>query len=774
MSEDVRCNAPRSRHLMASSGTEMTASRKLALPKWRGGSPSIRLRGLFLFLAGSIGLIQPLGALLPLPLGAAELEEAEDLDETPISASDRDHWAYRPLVAPPLPSLPENGSEASPIDQFLQAERIRRGARPVPEASREVLLRRLTLTLTGIPPTPEQREDFLSDEAPDAYERLVDRLLASPRFGQRWGQFWLDLARFAETDGFEFDAIRSQAWKYRDWVIDAANRDLGYDQFLRQQLAGDELFGNDSPEALATAFCLSGPDMPDINSQEERRHNLLNELTGTVGAVFLATQIGCAQCHEHRFDPISQADFFRLRAFFESSIPLTRNRSILHLQTPTAEDVLTTHVAIRGDWRRPGPEVQPGFPRVVARPDETYRPGADEGKGLRTALADWLVDRDHPLTARVIANRVWQFHFGRGLCSTPSDFGLAGYDPSHPELLDYLAVTLRDHDWSLKRLHREILLSDAFRQSSYLDKQVDRNPEVVSSQDASSQDTSSDTGSSNAKNSPTKKFHAKNSLAENWRHNLELDPGNRWYTRYERRRLEGEVIRDSMLSVSGMLDERMGGPGVRPPLPEELRGTLLKGQWDITEDRSEHFRSSIYVFARRNLRFPIFEVFDRPDPNQSCARRYASTTAPQALLLLNSEFSWQMAEKLAERTWGECPEPVADSDEIAAVPAATAIDATNANDATDVELAVTAVGARRESHVDDRQRDERAVRLAMQLAWGRSPQGEEVNEALRFLENRLADHSQDESPDRLDQSLHHARTQLCLAILNASEFLYLD
>jgi hypothetical protein len=640
------------------------------------------------------------------------------LDEIPIQARDREHWSYRPLTRPQLPEVSRGLGGENEIDLFLQMRWKERDCRPVPEAPRSVLLRRLTLGLTGIPPTPEERDEFLADSHPQAYERVVDRLLSSPRFGHRWAQFWLDLARFAETDGYEHDKIRPQAWQYRDWVIQSANKDLGYDDFVRRQLAGDELFGNESPEAIATAFCLAGPDMPDINSQEERRHSLLNEMTGTVGAVFLATQIGCAQCHEHRFDPISQVDFFRLRAFFESGVWLERDRSVHTLQSRSEEETPVTRLAVRGDWRRPGPPVKPGFLRVVNAQDvpSPMATATTERPGRRTALANWLMHPEHPLAARVIANRVWQFHFGRGLCTTPSDFGLAGDNPTHPELLDFLATELQAGDWSLKKLHRRILLSAAYRQSSYLAEHD--LPEGA----------------------------ARDQMLEDWRHNLEIDPGNRWFSRFPRRRLEGEFVRDSMLAVAGLLDERMGGPGVRPPLPDELRSTLLRGQWDVTEEQSQHYRRSIYVFARRNLRYPIFDVFDRPDANQSCPRRYESTTAPQSLLLLNSEFSWEMADQLARRVW--TPEIKGENASLreAGDPTGLAVP-----DAEEEQVGLV--------------HDVAAIHRAVRLAWGREAQSSEVAEATAFLTTRQASTPED---------LQRARTQLCLAILNASEFLYID
>ena len=242
--------------------------------------------------------------------------KAEELKEPPISQIDREHWSFRPLFRPAVPALPTRDM-ANPIDVFLEQRLRESGLVALGQADRLTLLRRVTLDLVGLPPTPEEMAALLDDTSPTAYERVVDRLLASPGYGQRWGQHWLDLARFAETDGFEFDAVRPNAWRYRDWVIEALNNDMPFDRFVQQQIAGDELWPDDPQAAIATGFLLCGPDMPDINDQDERRHTILNELAGTVGSVFLGLSVGCAQCHDHKIDPISQPDFYRLRAFFD-------------------------------------------------------------------------------------------------------------------------------------------------------------------------------------------------------------------------------------------------------------------------------------------------------------------------------------------------------------------------------------------------------------------------------------------------------------------------
>ena len=574
------------------------------------------------------------------------------------------------------------------IDRFVLAALEARSLEPQPEADRRTLIRRVSFDLTGLPPTPQQMQAFLSDRRPDAYERLVERLLASPAYGQRWAQHWLDLARFAETDGYEHDKLRPDAWRYRDWLIAALNEDLPYDRFVQWQLAGDELAPDDPRARVATAFCLSGPDMPDINSQEERRHTLLNEITATVGNVILGLQFGCAQCHDHKYDPISQADFYRLRAFFEPAVKVQRNRSIGLMSEQTA-DAPPGRLMIRGDWRRPGPFVEPAFPRIVnpqAARVPPPAPGASTS-GRRAALARWLTGPQHPLTGRVIANRLWHHHFGRGLSATPSDFGTMGDEPTHPELLDWLATELVRQDWSLKSLHRLIVTSAVYRQASRL------------THDASSV------------------------AAAAYRKALERDAANLWLARFPRRRLEGEAIRDAQLAVAGMLSTRVGGPGVRPPLPTELLATLLKDHWQVSADPEDHFRRSVYVFARRNLRYPVFEVFDRPDANASCGRRDRSTTAPQSLWLLNSQLSWDAAGRLAAR--------------------------------------LTKPSGTLAGQVD----------AAFRWTLSRPPTDEELTASLEFLgeqSGRIAAESASDSPPR------EALRDLCLALLNFSEFVYLD
>ena len=601
--------------------------------------------------------------------------------ETPLTNNDRDHWSFKPVAAVNVPEDAFPEWRRSSIDNFIGHTLAQKNLTPQPAAHRYALLRRLKFDLLGLPPTPDEIAAFVeSDHDDEAFEKLVDSFLQQPAYGERWAQHWLDLARFAETDGFEHDRIRPDAWKYRDWVITALNADLPYDDFLRLQIAGDEIQSDDESATVATMFCLSGPDMPDINLAEERRHTVLNELTSTVGEVVLGLQIGCAQCHDHKYDPVSQADFYRMRAIFEPAIQLHRNKSlgVLAEQQPFEAK---SHLMLRGDFRSPGPIVQPATLRVISRGDAALAgiPVA-KSSGRRTALANWLVAPTNPLTARVIVNRIWQLHFGRGLVNTPSDFGVLGAEPTHPELLDWLAGGFIENGWSIKKLHRLILTSAAWQQRTML---------PPSSTDGE---------------------------AAAWKKSMQQDRDTQWLSRYPRRRLEGEVIRDTMLAAGGILNRKTAGPGIRPPLPEELLATLLHKQWEVTGDKSEHYRRSIYVFARRNLRYPIFEVFDRPSGNASCSQRGNSTTAPQSLHLLNSRFSLEMAERLAEF--------------------------------------VTAESATLDSQ----------IRLAFLRTLCRPASELEVRESLEFLW------------DGANQPNHSVTplTHLCLSLMNCNEFVFVD
>jgi hypothetical protein len=496
------------------------------------------------------------------------------------------------------------------------------------------------------------------DTSPNAWEKLVDRLLASPHYGERWGQHWLDVVRFAESDGFEYDTHRPDAYRYRDYVIHSFNSDKPYDRFLREQLAGDEINSKHEEMRIASGFNRLGPLRKNAGNQEvaSSRNEVLTEMTNVVGSALLGVTLGCARCHDHKFDPIRHTDYYRMQAFFaathERDVPLASAEEqnawkqkkaeiesemkalrakmkglegsakeemekklkdvearmpeplpALYSVANDSEQPSPIHVLARGDHMNKGDRV--GMrPLGILMPEGAPELPADMA-APRTALADWILQPEHPLTARVMANRVWNYHFGRGIVATPNDFGRMGSRPSHPDLLDHLANSFVDNGWKLKFLHRQILLSNAYQQASH---------------------------------SPIEKLAA------------ETDPENKLLWKFSRRRLSAEEIRDAALSIAGRLNPQAGGPSIIVPVEQELVNLLYKpSQWAVTPDPAEHDRRSIYLIAKRNLRLPFMEVFDAPDLQISCARRESSTHAPQALELLNGDFTNRMADALAER-----------------------------------------------------------------------------------------------------------------------------
>jgi hypothetical protein len=652
---------------------------------------------------------------------------ARAADEYVISPSQKNHWAWKPPVRTPLPPVQNAAWCRNPIDVFILAKLEQAGLHAALPAAREQLLRRVTLDLIGLPPTPAETEAFLHDPSPNAWEKVVDRFLASPHYGERWGRHWLDLARFAESNGYEHDETRPDAWRYRDYVINSFNADKPYDRFIGEQLAGDELFPTDSQALVATGFNLHGPDMTDAADPKQRRQNTLNDMTDTVALVYLGLTVACARCHDHKFEPLPQTDYYRLQAFFTPAdfrrdLPIATSEQraafaaalkAYHDLTQSTRDALTqleepsqrrlhderltklsdeaqaahrtpqaqrtaaqkelvdkttrllavtpqslfqalspaakarykelqsqlkkfdrfrpqplpvamglqdplrkpekTFLLERGELENPAEEVQPGFP-IILTADQVERPVSPD-RSRRGALASWIAHSDNPLTARVLVNRLWQHHFGRGLVATTSDFGVRGERPTHPELLDWLATEfvapspqplspegrgVGVRGWSLKQMHRLMLTSATYQQAS--------------------------------RATPAAQ---------------ETDPDNQLFSHMNRLRLEGEVIRDSLLAVSGRLNPQMRGPGVFPPIPAEA----LQGHkaWTISANPQDHDRRSVYVFCRRNLRFPFLETFDLPDSTLSCPKRERSTTAPQGLALLNASEVLEAANTLASR-----------------------------------------------------------------------------------------------------------------------------
>jgi hypothetical protein len=572
--------------------------------------------------------------------------------EQQITEEDRRWWSFQPVWAVALPgpvaevarlrdpvaparSLATSATWiAGPIDAFI-VERLQSASlAPNPPATRRELIRRAAFDLVGLPPSMDEVRKFESDPAPDAFERVVDRLLASPRYGERWGRHWLDLVRFAQTNGYERDDEKPLAWRYRDYVIRALNRDKPYDQFVREQLAGDELTPVTDDSISATAFYRLGvwDDEPDDKRMAEFEE--LDDIVSTTGATFLGLSIGCARCHDHKFDPISQEDYYSTLAFVRNISLYGNDKSQTHSQ-PNREGIFAalpsgagntlavrqrmkmapTNVLPRGNAATPGKSVQPRYLRVLSpaagdashvrlrRPPEPELPPTF---GLRRALADWIVSPTNPLTSRVIVNRLWHYHFGRGIVPTPSDFGRTGQKPSHPELLDHLASELVRGGWELKRMHLRIMSSGTYRQSSSVTSQPsgqNRDPDNVLL----------------------------------WRQNL--------------RRLEAEAIRDAILSASGQLNLAMGGRGVFPTLPPEVLATQSRPGlgWDNEAPPAQQSRRSVYVFVKRTLGVPFLETFDVASPDKSIPARATTTIAPQALILLNSALIDEQAAAMAQR-----------------------------------------------------------------------------------------------------------------------------
>jgi hypothetical protein len=618
-------------------------------------------------LAGAVGVRLNGWSLFLLVLTSCLFGRAGTDARADKSSYDRSHWAFqsRGTPEPPIFSDPfERDWIRNEIDAFVLQGLKPNGLRPAAEADRRMLIRRLYFDLIGLPPTPDEVEAFVNDPSPLTYEAVVDRLLTSPHYGERWGQHWLDVVRYAETEGFEYDNYLAGAWRYRDWVIESLNADKPYDQFVREQVAGDELASADRALLVAAGFHRLGPVRRNAGNQEVAgsRNEVLTEMTNSIGSVFLGLTVGCARCHDHMFDPVLQTDYYRLEAFLaathEHNVPLAseseqatwqRRTEALKAEIKRAEQELEEssdagrtdlkarlkdlesklppplqaictvandatkrtpiHVLERGNWDKPGETVGPRVPGVFL-PDDAPELSADV-PNPRTQLVEWLLDPSHPLTARVIVNRVWHYHFGRGIVATPSDFGVNGATPSHPELLDWLANRFIAGGWRLKEMHRLIVTSNTYRQSSH-------------SADAA--------------------------------RGMENDPHDQQLWHFPRRRLEAEEIRDAMLAVSGRLNLKAGGPSVIVPVESDLIELLYKpSQWQVTADRSEHDRRSVYLLAKRNLRLPFMEVFDQPDLQISCARRESSTHAPQALELLNGRLSNELAETLAERLSREAP-----------------------------------------------------------------------------------------------------------------------
>jgi hypothetical protein len=590
--------------------------------------------------------------------------------ELQVTDKDRAFWSFRPVRRPLVPAVKDREWVANPIDAFILAQLEAKGLRPNPPATKRELVRRLYYDLIGLPPTPREVEAFVNDPSPNAYEALVDRLLDSPRYGEKWGRHWLDLVRFAETNSYERDNPKPNAWRYRDYVIRSLNEDKPYDRFIKEQLAGDELPDADSDSIIATGYYRLGIWDDEPTDRDQAFYDGLDDVVATTGQVFLGLTLDCARCHDHKIDPVPQRDYYRFLAFFRN-VNHFRNggptdevrlvapaegkrsngagawsgdhapaRGSFEYLTPgklkegeelkkkpsvgadralciteAGNRVPETFVLLRGNPQVKGDKVEPGFPQVLGAPNPILpepRPDA-RTSGRRLVLADWIASKDNALTARVLVNRLWQHHFGRGIVRSPNNFGTQGDKPTHPELLDWLASEFVERGWRLKPLHRLMVTSNAYRMSSRA------NPKA-----------------------------------------LAADPTNDWFWRFDARRLTAEEIRDSILAVTGTLNLKMYGPGVYVDIPKEvLAGQSRPGYGWGKSPPEEQNRRSIYIHVKRSLLTPILESFDLAETDRSSPVRFATTQPTQALLFLNSDFLNQEAALLADRLRKEAGADVA-------------------------------------------------------------------------------------------------------------------
>lgn len=551
----------------------------------------------------------------------------------PSIEAGRGHWAFQALAKTPAPEVKMKAWPKNDIDHFILAKLEAVGLQPSAEADRATLIRRVTLDLIGLPPTPEEVEAFVRDESPRAYEALIDRLLASPRYGERWGRHWLDLARYADTSGFHNDLDRPYAWKYRDYVIRSFNDDKPYARFIAEQIAGDEVEGANEQTLIATGFCRNGPSnddnmgkTPEIIAQY--RADQMDDVISTTSSVFLGLTLGCARCHDHKTEPLLAKDYYSLMAIFAGTERLglpsgatdAKDKKItdpakLMALIETKPEVPPTHVMLRGLAANKGEEVTAAVP-VVLTPQPLPFPKPDKTSLRRRTLAEWIGASENPLTWRVMVNRVWQHHFGAGLVITPSNFGFSGAKPTHPELLDWLAGQFIANGGKLKPLHKLMLMSATYRQ-------VSGEPRAESGE----------------------KDHSDSSLSA---------LRSQLYGRMNKQRMEAEVIRDSVLAVSGKLNGKLGGPGIKPRIRAELLDASQRNKWPVlANEGAEHWRRSIYVYVKRQLLMPSMELFDAPTTTDSCALRTQSTVPTQALVLMNDEFIEEQSGYLARRAKAE-------------------------------------------------------------------------------------------------------------------------
>jgi hypothetical protein len=738
-----------------------------------------------------------IAAIVLLNVSRAEEPASEADYDNRITSSDREHWAFQPVRAPAIPAVSNRTWVRNSIDAFIVARLEAKGWKPADAAKPQALLRRIYLDVVGLPPTPEEQEGFLRDTSGEAFDRRVDDLLARPAYGERWGRHWLDLVRYAESNGYERDGAKPSVWRYRDYVIRSFNDDKPYDRFILEQLAGDELDDADSDTVTALGYYRLGPWDDEPADPAEDRFDQLDDIVSTTSQVFLGLTLGCARCHNHKFEPLTTLDYYRLTAIVNplqrfqngrndldapagSAAQLAaivgrdrqiaeRSQKIVQLREPfqnewlksgrsrlpaeaveaflavpaertveqkklidkharsleaeidaaIPDDVKTTidrlrkqirelrdttpdlprayflhepspvppetHVLLRGKPTRPGIMAPPGVPAVLVSRQPDFIPAGERTTRRRLSFARWLANPENPLTARVIVNRVWQFHFGEGLVRTPSDLGVMGDPPTHPELPDYLAREFVRHGWSLKWLHRLILSSNTYR------------------------------------------------MSKEWRGEYgRADPEDRLWWRFPYRRLEVEAIRDSMLAASGRLNSKMYGPAMFPFIPgEALAGNSDPASIWPAYDEAEASRRTVYAFIKRSLVVPMIEVLDLCDTTKSAAKRAVTSVAPQALALFNGRFVNEQAAHFAHRLERE-----AAGDAVAQI--------------------------------------DRAYRLAL----CRPPTVEESRTMQEFLaaeQARLIEESAGSSAAlEPETARQRAREQLCRVIFNLNEFVYPD
>ncbi|MBT7028055.1 MAG: DUF1549 domain-containing protein [Verrucomicrobia bacterium] len=707
-------------------------------------------------------------------------------------------WAYQPVKRPPAPM-----DSANAIDAFINVG-ISNGLKPAPEADRLTLIRRATFGLTGLPPTPEEIEFFVNDIKPDAYKRLIERLLETHHYGEQWGRHWLDVVRYADSGGFANDFERPNAWRYRDYVIRSFNEDKSYDQFIREQVAGDEIDSNSTENKIAVGFLRMGPwEQTGMSVAAVTRQFFLDDVTDSVGQVFLGHALQCARCHDHKFDPIPTRDYYSMQAVFANTqfaevnaafqpgenmdgfevhkkyhqlrndenkrmlggLPKERvtpndfgrerlgrkwstlfswgldryrpiaftvyngktrfQKKVATRQQKLASDLAAktppekTFILTGGDLFSPADPVEPGALSVVGLKTDIPR----EVSGRRIALAKWITHKDNPLTARVMVNRVWQYHFGRGLVGNPNNFGATGKKPTHPELLDWLASEFMAKGWSVKQLHRLIMTSDTYRRVSTY---------------------------------PTPERLAK------------LDSEGNSYAVFRPRRLVAEELRDAMLSVTGELNRKPGGIPARPDMnieaalqPRMIMGTFAPSYVPDTKPDQRN-RRSVYALKLRGQRDPFMTTFNQPGPDKSCELRDSSNVTPQVFTLFNSEESADRALAFAARVLKETK---GDGEAISRAFRLAFGRVPNKAEAGD------ALQLWKETTEEQAKRNPKPRTYPTEVV--RSANEENTGQTFTFVEKlfEYQDYQPDLQPHQVD-----ARTRgfadLCLALLNANEFLY--